>query len=497
MNTKARIGALAALALALALSAGGASAATPTIKEFAIPGGAAAYPLAIEAGPDGNLWFTESFANQIGRIDPGGHVTEFSVPADADLSDVVPGPDGNLWFTEYGARQIGRMSLSGGEVKEFPVPNGQPASIAPGPDGNLWFTTSSPARVDRITTSGVVTEFAVPSSEFLGQIIAGPDGNLWFTEPYVNIIGRITTAGVITEFPISTPGRYAGIAAGPDGNLWFTAYDANKIVRLTPTGSITEFSVPKEDGGLGAIVAGSDGGLWYTDDVGNEIGRITTNGVVTDELPVPTPDAGVFGDIAAGPDGNVWFTEVYAGQIGRVNMAAAGHGYVLENAGGFTPRTRNVPQGATVDWSFYGPSQQRVVDRSGMGLFGTAPLPPVSYYSFAFEAAGTYPYSDPPNAQAGTIAVPLKAKPASGTETTTFTITSSAQAASPGYVFDVQILRPTGQEFFADWKTGRTARSAKFVPDDGPGVYYFRSRLRNTGNGKSSGWSPPASIAVQ
>ena len=35
-------------------------------------------PEGITAGPDGNLWFTEINGNQIGRITPGGTVTEFS-----------------------------------------------------------------------------------------------------------------------------------------------------------------------------------------------------------------------------------------------------------------------------------------------------------------------------------------------------------------------------------------------------------------------------------
>ncbi len=37
-------------------------------------------PLGITAGPGGNLWFTDSGSNKIGRISPSGKITEFPVP---------------------------------------------------------------------------------------------------------------------------------------------------------------------------------------------------------------------------------------------------------------------------------------------------------------------------------------------------------------------------------------------------------------------------------
>ena len=46
--------------------------------------------------PDGNLWFAEDFGNQIGRIDPGGTITEFPVPtADSRPTHITTGPGGN------------------------------------------------------------------------------------------------------------------------------------------------------------------------------------------------------------------------------------------------------------------------------------------------------------------------------------------------------------------------------------------------------------------
>ena len=65
----------------------------------------------IVVGRDGNLWFTEEYGNQIGRLTPEGRFTEFPVPtAGSDPVSIVVGRDGNLWFIETVANQIGRLT---------------------------------------------------------------------------------------------------------------------------------------------------------------------------------------------------------------------------------------------------------------------------------------------------------------------------------------------------------------------------------------------------
>ena len=120
-----------------------------TITEFPIPT-ANSFTLGITAGPDGNLWFTETFINKIGRITPSGAVTEFPLPASPSAPSapvaITAGPDGNLWFTEGFGNKIGRITPSG-TITEFPLPASHSAfdaklgaGITTGPDGNLWFT---------------------------------------------------------------------------------------------------------------------------------------------------------------------------------------------------------------------------------------------------------------------------------------------------------------------------------------------------------------------
>jgi streptogramin lyase len=266
----------------------------------------------ITAGPDGNLWFTESSADQIGRIPPSGSpIEEFAVPtAGAAPAAITKGPDGNLWFTEENANQVGRISTDGSTIQEFPI-SAAAGSITSGPDTNVWFTEPSTNTIGRMTVDGsTLKEFPLPAgAPEPTSITLGPDGNLWFTQDGGGVspdaVGRITPdGGTITEFNIATPvSSPNSITLGSDGNLWFVEAGANQIGRITPAGVISEFAALASPT---AIAAAGDGNLWFTTGqsfLGTPcvLGRITPGGVV----------AAFFqacgSAITGGPDGNVWF----------------------------------------------------------------------------------------------------------------------------------------------------------------------------------------------
>src|SRR5438309_3663358 len=97
-----------------------------------------------------------------------GHIDEFPVTAAAaDPLAITAGPDGNLWFADGNTTvgRIGRVSLTG-TVSTFPVPTaaGLPMDIVAGPNGNLWFSeNAAPGAVGEITTgvTPTVTETAL------------------------------------------------------------------------------------------------------------------------------------------------------------------------------------------------------------------------------------------------------------------------------------------------------------------------------------------------
>ena len=63
-------------------------------------------PVYLTAGPDGNVWFTDSFNDRVGRITPAGAITEFSagITALSQPLDIAQGPDANWFFRATGPR---------------------------------------------------------------------------------------------------------------------------------------------------------------------------------------------------------------------------------------------------------------------------------------------------------------------------------------------------------------------------------------------------------
>jgi streptogramin lyase len=214
------------------------------------------YPLAITAGPDGAVWFTNSLPpngkgfgaghNSIGRITMAGNLSVYTSMDIAEPSGITAGPDGALWFTNTGNGSIGRITTAG-VVTSYQDPTiSSPMGITAGPDGSLWFANYGDNSIGRITTTGVVTDNTNPTISGPVGITAGPDGALWFTNSGNNSIGRITTTGVVTDYTDATISQPSGITVGPDGALWFTQTGNDSIGRITTTGplAITTSSLP-------------------------------------------------------------------------------------------------------------------------------------------------------------------------------------------------------------------------------------------------------------
>src|SRR5438132_201360 len=90
-----------------------ASVPDVTITEFPVPT-SNSIPFGITHGNDGNLWFTENYANKIGKITPSGTFTEFPVPTSNSVPfSITQGNDGDLWFTESYVDKIGNITPSG------------------------------------------------------------------------------------------------------------------------------------------------------------------------------------------------------------------------------------------------------------------------------------------------------------------------------------------------------------------------------------------------
>ena len=127
---------------------------------------------------------------------PASSPSSPSPPPAVSPAGITAGPDGNLWFTES-ERQQDRPDhhrRRHHRVRRSPRPAAARAASRPGPDGNLWFTESDGNKIGRITTGGVITEFPIPTRRQPARRDRGRAGR----QPLVhrergNKIGRITT----------------------------------------------------------------------------------------------------------------------------------------------------------------------------------------------------------------------------------------------------------------------------------------------------------------
>lgn len=224
------------------------------------------FPTAIAEGPDGNIWFTglhylgnaggpPESVEVIGRMTPTGQASEFPLAGkELGLTALAAGPDGNVWFTESNANKIGRVTPSG-QITEFAIPTDEarPSGIVTGPDGNVWFTEqrlNSPAAIGRIDPSGQIAEFPLSGdAAYPEQIVAGVDGRLWFTNG-VGAVGMIAPNGHSTRIALPRRSQVRAIAAGSEGDIW---YAADGDPPCEGGGGTCMMQIPKEPGVIGRI----------------------------------------------------------------------------------------------------------------------------------------------------------------------------------------------------------------------------------------------------
>src|SRR5260370_16409962 len=69
-------------------------------------------PIAIAAGPDGALWFTNHGNNSIGRITTAGAGTNYTDPSITSPYGIAAGPDGALWFPDHFNHSSARITTT-------------------------------------------------------------------------------------------------------------------------------------------------------------------------------------------------------------------------------------------------------------------------------------------------------------------------------------------------------------------------------------------------
>ena len=249
-----------------------------------------------------------------------GDATYFDLATGANPYGIAAGPDGNLWITETDANNINRMTTAGVMIRyAIPTLASQPKGITAGPDGNLWFVEYAGNKVAKITPQGVITEYPLNTTAAGPQeITVGPDGALWFTMNSVSKIGRITTTGTLSEYSLPTAtGPYA-IASGPSGStvLYVTAVTSNQILVIKTDGSVQATNTIPTAASSPKGITYANGAAWFTENLGNKLGRVVTASATSttytlSEIALPSSNSydssrAPLG-IATGPADTVWY----------------------------------------------------------------------------------------------------------------------------------------------------------------------------------------------
>jgi streptogramin lyase len=200
------------------------------------------YVIAIVAGANGSVWFTEYHAAAVGMIDAAGQVHEFDLPAAFSAhgpNSIAAMPDGTVWVNAFntttnpgGWLALEQLSPQGTLVGTYRIPKAAVTSLAAGPDGLPWFGYGAvPWGLGRVEPGGKVdilpwTFFSEPTA-----MVLGPDGRMWFAaNDFDNAYGYYNLAkGVQTAFlqPNSGGADAESVAVGPNGTVALVSRDPN------------------------------------------------------------------------------------------------------------------------------------------------------------------------------------------------------------------------------------------------------------------------------
>ena len=228
---------------------------------------AAAQPGSINFAPGSDsLWFTETNANKIARIDSSRKITEYAIPtAGSKPLDIQHGPDGAMWFTESAAGKIGRID-STGKITEYAIgaANDTPTALI-ALSGAMWFTEVRSSRIGCLTTSGKVSHFATGKGQLTGDLTNTSDGSLW--APTNTSVVRLKTDGTANEFPLPTGVVTTGAIFGRKDGVFIGAIKSNgqgAIIAVSNTGSLKEYNLPRKFLLPIEMAIDPDGGVFMT-----------------------------------------------------------------------------------------------------------------------------------------------------------------------------------------------------------------------------------------
>ncbi len=164
----------------------------------------------------------------------------------------------------------------------------------------------------------------------------------------------------------------------------------------------------------------------------------------------------------------------------------------------FTPKKVTIKIGDTVTWTNNGAVSHTSTGNAPLNLWDSGTVTPGNSFGFTFFGGGKYPYHctfHQSLGMTGTVSVKIKASPPSGPQGTVFTITVGTIDDPAPFRYDIQWKRPGDDR----WMPLFSIKTKSFTFDSTgqpPGIYRFRSRIRNPNTMVFSDYSVPKAITV-
>jgi len=159
------------------------------------------------------------------------------------------------------------------------------------------------------------------------------------------------------------------------------------------------------------------------------------------------------------------------------------------------PASTVVAVGTTVTWQNRSTAPHTTTNNAPLRLWNLSiAAGSAGVASRAFRVAGAFAYvCNFHSEMQGTIRVKIDARPHTGLVTDTFTIQVATVPAPAGFRYVVQRRAPGGA--FVAWKTLAVASTT--FKSSTPGTWGFRSKLMRVSDGKTSGFSPVATVTIR
>lgn len=312
------------------------------------------WPLGVAVGADGDVYLALPETPSLRRVTPDGTISAFAGngtfgfsgdggPATSarlsGVEDVAVGPDGSVFFADSYNNRIRRVAPDGtistvagsgpvGNVSGFGGDGGpatgalldNPVAVAVAPNGTLFISDGDNYRIRKVTPGGTISTIA-------GNGVRGFSGD----------------GGPATSASIDYP---HGLAATADGAVYLADVNNNRVRRIAPDGTISTVAGngvagfggdggPATAASLNAPIAvapSADGGLFISDTVNNRIRRLAPDGTIStiggggsvgEGMGNFAGDGGPLSDarlnaptgLAIGPDGTLYIADAYSFRI--------------------------------------------------------------------------------------------------------------------------------------------------------------------------------------